>query len=61
MAEIALALVLTTGAGLLTLSYARLLEVESGFESDGVLARDRGSARDRPESRSRRRFPRSGG
>lgn len=38
VAEIALALVLTTAAGLLTLTYSRLLGVESGFKSEGVLA-----------------------
>jgi putative ABC transport system permease protein len=40
VAEVALALVLLIGAGLLIRSFARLLEVEPGFASEKVLAMD---------------------
>ena len=36
-AEIALALVLVVGAGLLTQSFGRMLQVDPGLQSDGVL------------------------
>lgn len=37
VAEVALALMLLVGAGLLTRSFSRLMNVESGFNSEGVL------------------------
>ena len=57
IAEIALALVLASGAGLLIRSFAGLQQVDSGFKSDGVVAMAVSLPRNRyAEDRDKSRF-----
>ncbi len=57
IAEIALALVLASGAGLLIRSFAGLQQVDSGFKSEGVVAMSVSLPRNRyPEDRDKSRF-----
>jgi putative ABC transport system permease protein len=56
VAELALALLLLAGTGLLLRSFARLLSVDPGFRAEQVLAFDVNLAPDRVPMEARRRF-----